>query len=257
VDGVCCGSACSEQCEACNTAGSLGACTPVTGAPAGARPPCADGVLFGSSPNPCSGTCNGTNAAACTYPGAETVCPNVNVCNDQNGDLNGGPDNCACKTGVMDVCDGQGSCFAPPSIRCPHPSDGGPEIYPDSGTNATGSGSGDAAPGTDSGSDAGTDSGAESGTGTGTGTGRGASGTGSGVGTRTGTGTGSGEEEDVGVYGGGCECRSGRSDASGQAWLAALAAGAFLGRGRFRGRRRRSATSGGGGSSRARGEGDA
>lgn len=62
VDGVCCDSSCSGQCEACNLTGSEGTCTPVTGAPTGIRPPCAsDGSV-------CAGTCNGVNTDQCTYP---------------------------------------------------------------------------------------------------------------------------------------------------------------------------------------------
>ena len=64
VDGVCCDSACGGQCQACNAAGS---CTPVTGAPHGARPAC------GGS-GACAGSCNGVTSNACTFPGTATTC---------------------------------------------------------------------------------------------------------------------------------------------------------------------------------------
>jgi N-acetylneuraminic acid mutarotase len=40
ADGVCCDKACSGTCEACNVAGLVGACSPVSGPPRGARPAC-------------------------------------------------------------------------------------------------------------------------------------------------------------------------------------------------------------------------
>jgi MYXO-CTERM domain-containing protein len=62
VDGVCCDTACGGQCQACNVSGSVGTCSPVTGAPVGGRPAC---TSDGSS---CGGACNGVSVAACTYP---------------------------------------------------------------------------------------------------------------------------------------------------------------------------------------------
>ena len=68
VDGVCCSTSCSGQCQACNVAGKVGTCSPVAGAPVGTRPACAsDGSL-------CGGTCDGVNPAACNYPAASTQC---------------------------------------------------------------------------------------------------------------------------------------------------------------------------------------
>ena len=68
VDGLCCDSTCTGQCEACNVTGSEGECVPVTGAPVGGRAACADD---GSA---CGGACDGVETDACVYPGAETVC---------------------------------------------------------------------------------------------------------------------------------------------------------------------------------------
>lgn len=98
VDGYCCNAACSGQCEACNEPGSLGICSPVTGAPHGARPACAND---GSG---CGGTCDGINAAACSYPGAAVVCRGA-----------------ACSAGVATVearCAGTGTCPGLQQLTC-------------------------------------------------------------------------------------------------------------------------------------------
>ena len=68
IDGVCCDGACGGQCEACNLAGSEGACSPVTGDPVGGRPQCVtDGSL-------CGGVCDGKLKTSCTYAGSGIVC---------------------------------------------------------------------------------------------------------------------------------------------------------------------------------------
>jgi len=243
VDGVCCGSTCAGQCEACNMPGHAGTCVPVTGAPRGSRLPCTGGFPA-SSPNAavCEGSCDGTNASACTYPGAETTCPNGDVCGlEVNGGFSGivegdaGRGNCACQTGATDVCDGMGSCFAPVSIRCVHP-DGGFEA----GSSGTGSGS---SAGVDAGTDAGTDAGADSGASTST---TSASGlcalqpegcpAEAGAATTSGRRSASGTSHDQ-LAGGGCDCRAAgdtTSDTSGRAWLVAVAAGGLLLRSRAR-----------------------
>lgn len=68
VDGFCCNAACAGQCEACDVAGSEGKCSPVTGAPHGARTAC---TTDGSA---CAGACDGTDAAGCAYPDTGTAC---------------------------------------------------------------------------------------------------------------------------------------------------------------------------------------
>jgi MYXO-CTERM domain-containing protein len=68
VDGYCCNSSCGTQCEACDVPGKEGVCSPVTGAPHGARTACA------SDGTSCNGTCNGTNKDGCAYPDKETLC---------------------------------------------------------------------------------------------------------------------------------------------------------------------------------------
>ncbi|MGE0322425.1 MAG: DNRLRE domain-containing protein [Polyangiaceae bacterium] len=98
VDGYCCNSACSGQCEACDISGSLGLCSAVTGAPHGARTACTnDGTG-------CGGTCDGTNQAACAYPGNSTVCRAA-----------------ACSAGIATVearCSGSGNCPALQQQTC-------------------------------------------------------------------------------------------------------------------------------------------
>jgi outer membrane protein OmpA-like peptidoglycan-associated protein len=79
-------------------AGSVGQCRPVSGAPRGARPACAND---GSA---CGGVCDGTQGGACTYPAAETSC--------RSG---------SCAAGVAALaatCDGAGSCPAEQTVSC-------------------------------------------------------------------------------------------------------------------------------------------
>ncbi len=98
VDGVCCNSGCTRQCEACDVTGAVGTCTPVTGAPHGARTAClADGTG-------CDGFCDGSNAAACSQPGATTACRAP-----------------SCTGGVATLgafCDGSGACPAVQTQDC-------------------------------------------------------------------------------------------------------------------------------------------
>ncbi|MBI5546926.1 MAG: hypothetical protein HY901_23840, partial [Deltaproteobacteria bacterium] len=90
VDGFCCDGACTGQCLACDVPAAPGTCSPISGAPHGARPPCAGA---GSA---CEGTCDGTEPLACTYPGAELACRSA-----------------GCEEGVSSLgatCDGAGTC---------------------------------------------------------------------------------------------------------------------------------------------------
>ncbi len=94
VDGVCCDKACDGQCEACDVAGALGTCKPVTGKVHGTkRPACAD------DGNGCAGACDGTSVIACLYPDAKTSC------------------GAGCASNKLSVCDGKGACGA--AASCP------------------------------------------------------------------------------------------------------------------------------------------
>lgn len=92
VDGVCCDGGCTGQCEACDVAGALGTCSPVSGAPHGARTQC------GSDGSVCGGSCDGVEREACSYPAMETEC-RAATCSDGVATL-------------AATCDGQGSCPA-------------------------------------------------------------------------------------------------------------------------------------------------
>jgi hypothetical protein len=97
VDGVCCASKCEGQCEACDVAGSVGACVAVHGDPHRGRTGC-DGT------GPCQGTCTGASRTACAMPGALTTCS---------------PQTCE-GTDVQpaSVCDGLGTCTTPTVRSC-------------------------------------------------------------------------------------------------------------------------------------------
>ncbi len=90
VDGVCCDAACGSQCQACDAVGSIGTCTPVVGAPHGARTAC------GGAGSTCGGACDGTSTSACAYPGASAECR---------------PASCASGVATLGAaCDGAGHC---------------------------------------------------------------------------------------------------------------------------------------------------
>ncbi|MBX3249941.1 MAG: hypothetical protein KF901_22375 [Myxococcales bacterium] len=98
VDGFCCGSVCDGQCEACDVLGDEGTCTPVIGAPHGARPACAsDGTA-------CGGACDGADTEGCAYPTAATPCGEAGCTAGQ-----------ATPAGS---CDGAGSCDEGESVSC-------------------------------------------------------------------------------------------------------------------------------------------
>jgi MYXO-CTERM domain-containing protein len=89
VDGVCCKTACGAQCEACDVAGSVGTCTPVTGPARGGRPGC-------QGSGPCGAACNGSTRDACGFAEAGASC--------------GGA---FCSNGIASegqICDGAGRC---------------------------------------------------------------------------------------------------------------------------------------------------
>lgn len=90
VDGVCCDTSCTGQCESCVLAGQVGTCTPVTGAPPAGKPACA-----GSGA--CSGACDGVHGETCAYPGEAITC---------------GSPTCSNSDARINVCDGAGSCQA-------------------------------------------------------------------------------------------------------------------------------------------------
>jgi hypothetical protein len=92
VDGVCCNSACTDQCEACDVSGHAGTCTPAAGSPHGARSKCAANSL-------CTATCDGTNTKACTY--APSKCASTCANGSENDSL----------------CDTTGSCVAQSTSR--------------------------------------------------------------------------------------------------------------------------------------------
>ncbi|TMA73103.1 MAG: DUF11 domain-containing protein [Deltaproteobacteria bacterium] len=98
VDGVCCDTACTGQCEACAENGSVGTCTSVAGGPRNARTACAsDGSV-------CAGTCDGIHPAACTYPNNGTTCRDP-----------------SCSSGIAVLaasCDGSGSCPPEQDVSC-------------------------------------------------------------------------------------------------------------------------------------------
>src|SRR5207253_3055547 len=98
VDGACCDRACGGQCEACDVAGSVGMCSPATGAPHGTRSACAsDGTV-------CGGRCDGVHPAACTYPGNSVSCRNAS---------------CVGGTATLAAsCDGAGDCPALQTQTC-------------------------------------------------------------------------------------------------------------------------------------------
>ena len=97
VDGVCCETSCTGQCEACNLSDSRGVCVAVQGDPPAGRPPCAG---FGP---PCAGTCDGTTRASCRYPGLGTSCGQSQ-----------------CTDGVAEgfFCDGAGACGERATVDC-------------------------------------------------------------------------------------------------------------------------------------------
>jgi len=90
VDGVCCSSTCTGQCESCNESGTEGACVPVSGEPRGKRPKCAGDPML------CGGTCDGIDVTRCKYAPASKDCGSK----------------CEAATATPKKCDGSGECLA-------------------------------------------------------------------------------------------------------------------------------------------------
>jgi hypothetical protein len=101
VDGVCCNSDCTGQCEACNLTAHVGACTPIQAgqSPAQGRPVCA------GAGTQCGGTCDGTTTRSCIYPGPGVSCRDADC---QNG-----------AALLAASCNGAGSCPPPTTQACP------------------------------------------------------------------------------------------------------------------------------------------
>jgi hypothetical protein len=100
VDGVCCDTPCAGTCEACNLPGLEGKCSPVKGAPVGARMACP-----ATGTGSCASTCDGITAATCTLPGGSTTC-GAATC-DASG-----------KAVPAGRCDGAGGCTAASPVAC-------------------------------------------------------------------------------------------------------------------------------------------
>ena len=95
VDGVCCGAACTGQCQVCNSAGTCGRNS--SGAPTGARASC-------SGSGSCVGTCDGSSDS-CAYPSTTTTCGSATC----SADLT---------TVITPACNGQGSCSSTTPSSC-------------------------------------------------------------------------------------------------------------------------------------------
>src|SRR5262249_11090657 len=102
VDGYCCTTACSGQCEACDADMAKGTCVPVAGSPHGTRPACAGA----SADHPClEAICDGIVPDSCKgFVGADHACREK-----------------SCENGVEThaaVCDGKGACPAAETKKC-------------------------------------------------------------------------------------------------------------------------------------------
>lgn len=125
VDGVCCNSACTGQCEVCNLLGKEGICSPVTGQPVGVRQAC-------PGAGPCEASCDGVIRTSCaTWPGAETSCGAPTCTGDQlttyacggNGTCHPTTTSCAadevCSGGACRHCGLAREPCCPPDDTCP------------------------------------------------------------------------------------------------------------------------------------------
>jgi hypothetical protein len=99
VDGVCCDTPCTGQCEACDIGGSsTGTCSPVSGAPRNGRTAC-------SGSGACQAQCNGSLRTACgSFPGGSTVCSALSCSGSTESEIS--------------YCNGAGACTTPASKDC-------------------------------------------------------------------------------------------------------------------------------------------
>lgn len=97
ADGVCCESACTDQCAACNEAASRGRCVAISGAPRPGHPACS-AVGAGT---PCAARCDGVGTTACVFAASSVSCGVA-----------------SCAAGVethVASCDGAGQCADTPT----------------------------------------------------------------------------------------------------------------------------------------------
>jgi MYXO-CTERM domain-containing protein len=97
VDGLCCDVSCNGQCEACDSPGSEGLCSPVTGEPHGMRVKCEH------AGEECGGLCDGVNSASCKYAPTGDACGTPTCNND---------------LATSSTCNGQGECKASKDTEC-------------------------------------------------------------------------------------------------------------------------------------------
>jgi hypothetical protein len=126
VDGYCCDSACTGQCQACDVAGAVGTCSTINDAvPHGTRPACNGSAT-------CGGVCTAASATSCTYPATSVICGAAcdGHCDGAGGctSVAGGscPNGFACDTGGCKTscandmdCQTNFQCMAPTCVRVP------------------------------------------------------------------------------------------------------------------------------------------
>ena len=100
VDGVCCDTTCTGQCEACNVSGNVGTCVGVKGKPIAPRVACAaDGTN-------CDGFCDPSNRTACQFPDKSTSCRDAACDTKTNAAV------------AESFCTGKGSCALIDTVDC-------------------------------------------------------------------------------------------------------------------------------------------
>lgn len=97
VEGICCDGKCDGQCESCKQAGSVGKCAAVKGDPLPTRTACGGTGV-------CKGQCDGTNGAACAFPGSSTICTAASCANGT--------------ATTASVCNGAGACTTTTTSPC-------------------------------------------------------------------------------------------------------------------------------------------